>query len=94
MSKSGAYAPFTVTGPFPGDTGNIAVVGSPSVAITGATNATPIVITASGHDYANGDHVVISGVLRNIAANGAFKVASANIGAGRSGGIPDPAPRK
>ncbi|HYJ46053.1 MAG TPA: hypothetical protein VEV81_05510 [Pyrinomonadaceae bacterium] len=44
--------------------------------ITGATNATPIVITAAGHGYSNGDIVAIYGVLGNTAANGIFKVAN------------------
>src|SRR5574344_839586 len=37
--------------------------------ITGATNASPIVITATGHGYVTGDKVVISGVLGNTNAN-------------------------
>jgi len=47
-----------------------------SAAITGATNATPIVITATAHGYANGDAVFISGVLGNTAANGAWIIAA------------------
>lgn len=39
------------------------------VAITGATNATPIVITANAHGFANGNTVAIRGVLGNTAAN-------------------------
>ena len=39
-------------------------------AITGATNATPIVIQSPGHGLAAGDAVNISGVLGNTAANG------------------------
>lgn len=43
--------------------------------ITGASNATPIVITtASAHGLANGDAVIVSGVLGNANANGAFTV--------------------
>lgn len=38
-------------------------------AITGATNANPIVITAVGHPWASGDSVVITGVGGNTAAN-------------------------
>lgn len=38
--------------------------------ITGATNATPIVITAAGHGRATGEVVTIAGVLGNTAANG------------------------
>lgn len=48
------------------------------VAITGATNATPIVVTATGHGLVTGDVVVISGVLGNTAANGTFTVTSIN----------------
>lgn len=70
-----------ITGPFVGDTGNVTLIGNPSVAITGATNATPIVVTAPGHNYVNGKNVVISGVAGNTAANGSFLVASSNIGA-------------
>lgn len=45
-------------------------------AITGATNATPIVITATAHGFANGDLVVIGGVGGNLAANGTWLVAN------------------
>lgn len=45
-------------------------------AITGATNATPIVVTATAHGFSNGDTVVISGVGGNTAANGRFKIAN------------------
>lgn len=44
-------------------------------AITNATNATPIVVTSNSHGYANGDIIVIGGVLGNTAANGKFIVA-------------------
>ena len=43
--------------------------------ITGATNATPIVITSNAHGLANDDIVSISGVGGNTAANGEFRVA-------------------
>ncbi len=42
--------------------------------ITGATNATPIVITSAGHGLATGARVTISGVLGNTAANGTFTI--------------------
>lgn len=45
-------------------------------AITGATAATPIVITATAHGYTNGDLVFIDGVLGNTAANGYWKIAN------------------
>ncbi len=38
-------------------------------AITGATNATPIVVTSTGHGLVTGDQVVIAGVLGNTGAN-------------------------
>lgn len=45
-------------------------------AITGATNATPIVITSNSHGFSNGDIVVIQGVGGNTAANGTWKIAN------------------
>ena len=44
--------------------------------ITGATNATPIVITSNTHGLLDGDSVTIAGVQGNNAANGTFVVAS------------------
>lgn len=44
--------------------------------ISGATNATPIVITATSHGFTNGDVVYISGVGGNLSANGLWLVAS------------------
>jgi len=66
--------------------------------ITGAANASPIVITSSSHGLANGDQVSISGVGGNTAANGTWTVAgvttntfqlsgSTGNGAYTSGGI-------
>lgn len=46
------------------------------LAITGATNATPIVVTSNSHGLSNGQIVAITGVLGNTAANGKFKVAN------------------
>lgn len=43
--------------------------------ITGATNATPIVVTATAHGYVNGDIVYIDGVGGNLAANGIWQIA-------------------
>lgn len=45
-------------------------------AITGASNATPIVITANGHGLLNGDQVYINGVKGTTAANGTWIVAN------------------
>lgn len=44
--------------------------------VTGATNATPIVITATSHGLQNGQVVTIANVGGNTAANGTFKVAN------------------
>jgi len=44
------------------------------VAITNATNASPISITAAGHGLATADRVFITGVLGNTAANGWYIV--------------------
>jgi len=47
--------------------------------ISGATNANPIVITATSHGYSNGDEVYISGVVGMTQINGnRFKVASSS----------------
>jgi hypothetical protein len=45
-------------------------------AITGATNATPIVVTATSHGFTNGDLVFIDAVAGNLAANGLWKIAN------------------
>lgn len=48
-----------------------ALTGSlPGMAITGATNASPIVVTSPAHGLASGVTVRVSGVLGNTAANG------------------------
>lgn len=45
--------------------------------ISGASNATPIVITTnSAHGFSNGHEVLIRGVLGNTAANGVWKIAN------------------
>lgn len=43
-------------------------------AITGATNAAPVVVSSSGHGLSTGDRVKVSGVTGNTAANGVFTV--------------------
>lgn len=43
-------------------------------AITGATVATPIAVTATAHGFTNGDIVLIKGVGGNLAANGIWQV--------------------
>lgn len=52
------------------------------VAITGATNAAPIVVSAAGHAFINGNNIGVQGVLGNTAANGAW--VAANVVAGVS----------
>lgn len=42
--------------------------------ITGATNATPIVITSTAHGLSTGTRVTISGVFGNTAANGDWQI--------------------
>ena len=56
-----------------------AVSGVSNLAVTGATNAAPIVITtASSHGLSNGAFVGITGVLGNSNANGTWTIASAS----------------
>lgn len=45
-----------------------------TAAITGATNATPIVVTSNGHGLSVGDIVAIDGVLGNTATNGKWYI--------------------
>jgi hypothetical protein len=47
-----------------------------SGAVTGATNANPIVVTSNGHGLQNGQVVTISGVLGNTNANTTARVAN------------------
>lgn len=44
--------------------------------ITGATNATPIVVTSAAHGLSSGNTVSISGVLGNTNANGVWEISS------------------
>lgn len=46
--------------------------------VTAASNATPIVVTAAGHNFINNDIVSITGVVGNTHANGTFMVKSVN----------------
>ena len=48
------------------------------MAITGATNARPILITSPNHGLQTGESVVISGVKGNTAANGTWVVTRVN----------------
>jgi hypothetical protein len=47
-----------------------------TAAITGATNASPIVITSNAHGLSNNDLVAVTGVGGNTAANGIWSVAN------------------
>ena len=47
------------------------------VAITGATNATPIVLTVA-NSWNVGDVITVTGVLGNTAANGTWRLSAAN----------------
>ena len=44
------------------------------VAITGASNTAPIVITSTAHGLSTGDAISVSGVAGNTAANGVFTI--------------------
>lgn len=49
-----------------------------TLAVTAASNATPIQITAAGHGFKTGQTVAIAGVLGNTAANGTWKITVAD----------------
>ena len=53
----------------------------PGVSVTSVTKANPAVVTAAGHNYANGDYVRIDGTGMTIDGN-TYVVASADIAAG------------
>jgi hypothetical protein len=54
--------------------GSATQVARADIDITGASNASPIVITVANHPFQNNDNVNISGVVGNTAANGQFVV--------------------
>jgi len=54
--------------------GKSKTVGGQAIAITGATNAAPISVTATAHGLETGDIVQNSGVGGNLAANGQFVI--------------------
>jgi hypothetical protein len=64
------------TGIMTGGTGSASFAdpGAAGGAITGATDATPIVITSVGHGLSSGTQITIAGVLGNTAANGSWVV--------------------
>lgn len=49
---------------------------NPAVTITGATNASPIVVTAVAHGFSNGDLVTIEGMVGATGGNGCWIVAN------------------
>lgn len=59
----------------------IVLVGAKGISkdITDATNASPIVITASGHGFSNGSSVGVSYVGGNTAANGTWTITFINV---------------
>lgn len=63
---------YSQTGPVPAAAGTCTFLHSGS--ITNATNASPIVVTSSGHGLTTGARVTITGVGGNTAANGTFVV--------------------
>lgn len=50
------------------------VPGTANLAVTGATNASPIVVTTATHGLSTGNYVSITGVLGNTAANGTWVI--------------------
>lgn len=52
----------------------IRAIPAATVTITGATNATPIVVTAAAHGLVTGDNISISGITGNTNANGYFRI--------------------
>lgn len=78
----GAVSSFTMTRPANTTAYTVAdkVAIGTSLTVTGATNASPIVITATTHGLTDRQPVTISGVTGNTAANGTFyvKVLTAN----------------
>lgn len=50
--------------------------GGTSVGVSGATNASPIVLTVTAHKFKVGDVVVVSGVGGNTAANGTWTISA------------------
>jgi hypothetical protein len=58
---------------------NLSTGAAGAKSISGATNATPIVVTTtSAHGFANGDVVYIDGVAGNVATNGIWTISSAS----------------
>ncbi len=60
--------------PWAATSGTMPQQAAESLTITGASNASPIVITISNHGYATGEQVTIADVLGNTAANGDWTI--------------------
>jgi hypothetical protein len=65
-----------------GDDGSPRLIGTGegTKVVTGATNATPIVISVATHGYSNGDGIQIAAVGGNTAANGDWSIANVTAG--------------
>jgi Putative phage tail protein len=75
ITFSGTQQTPMALGPSSPATGQYVEITSASpTTISGATNASPIVITDTAHGYFTGQQVTISGVLGNTAANGAWTI--------------------
>src|SRR5580692_9307328 len=59
-------------------TGQVLWTSVPTGAVTGATDAGPIVITSANNGLVTGNSVTIGGVLGNTAANGTFTITTLN----------------
>ena len=59
-------------------TGQVLWTSAPTGTITGASDASPIVITSANNGLVTGDSVTIGGVLGNKAANGTFTITTLN----------------
>lgn len=57
-----------------GTAGTIVALSDNPVAVSNATNASPIVLTTAAHTFVDGDYVHVTGITGNTAANGDFIV--------------------
>ena len=58
----------------PAQATSLKAIAPATITITGATNATPIVVTAAAHGLVTGDNISISGITGNTNANGYFRI--------------------
>src|SRR5947209_5343555 len=66
--------PMTQVGSSPATGQYLQITSASPTTMSGATNASPIVITNTAHGYFTGQQVTISGVLGNTAANGTWTI--------------------